>query len=101
MTSSVWITTVSGSIPFSLFLAATEAADGAADAAFAVHQGAAAVRTARAPQATNSMHRSFTSAHTFFIETQYQNARSLSRGFENKFSNGTMKAPVVDLLRAG
>jgi len=47
------------------------------------------------------MHRSFTSAHVFFIETQYQNVRSLSRGFENNFSNGTMKAPVVDLLRAG
>jgi len=46
------------------------------------------------------MHRSFISAHAFFIETQYQNVRSLSRGFENKFSNGTTKAAVVDLPNA-
>ena len=50
---------------FLSLLTAGEAAEGAADAAFAVHQGAAAVGAAGALEGTDSTHRSFSPEHSF------------------------------------
>jgi len=51
--------------PFLPLLAAGEATEGAADAAFAVHQGAAAVGAAGAPEGISSTHRSSSPEHSF------------------------------------
>ena len=64
MTSRAWMAMVSGSIFLSL-LAAGEAAQGTADTAFAVHQGAAAVGAAGALKEDSPAHRSFSSEHSF------------------------------------
>ena len=55
-------------LPAALFLAASEAAEGAADAAFAVHQRPAAVGTAEALQESNPAHRFFSPEHAFFLQ---------------------------------